>query len=207
MLIKLLRFEIIVFIAIYIIWYCFVVLLPRFEKKVDYEQEKEYYHYFLIPCLNEELVIADTIKFWNRHLNKSHNIRILLINDGSTDQTQQIIEAAIAGNPQFSLLNRVAPNAQTGKGDALNYAYSKVVSEVTQLNLDMEQVLITIFDADAIVYDGYLEEVEANFAVKDIALVQARVSILNKDKWLGLMQDIDFFTCVDGIQNFREKLC
>lgn len=206
MLIQLLKIDAILFIAIYIIWYCLVVLLPRFQQPVDYEQEALYHHYFMIPCLNEETVIADTISFWNKHIERNPKIRIFLINDASSDNTKQVIEENISGNPHYVLVNRVKPNAQTGKGDALNYAYNQIVEEVEERKLDPMQVIITIFDADAVVYDGYLEEVEANFALPEIALVQARVAILNKNKWLGLMQDIDFYTCVDGIQNLREKL-
>lgn len=206
MIMILLKLDITVFIATYVIWYCLVILLPRFNQYVDYEQDELYYHYFLIPCLNEETVIADTISFWNEHIKRNPLIRIMLINDASTDNTKEVIERAIEGNQNYTLVNRVKPNAQTGKGDALNYAYSQVVAEVHSRHLDPKQVLITIFDADAVVYDEYLTEVEANFALPEIALVQARVAILNKNKWLGKMQDIDFYTCVDGIQNLREKL-
>lgn len=195
------------FIAIYVFWYSLVVLLPRFKQEFDYDQELPYFHYFLIPCLDEEVVIADTIAFWKTRIANKPNVKIFLINDASSDRTKEIIEQSIIDDSKFVLVDRVKPDAQTGKGDALNCAYKLIVEEVKKLDIDSNQVLITIFDADAIVYEGYIEEVEANFSNSEIALVQARVSILNKNKWLGLMQDIDFYTCVDGIQNLREKLC
>lgn len=204
--INILQFDTILFLIIYLIWFCLVILLPR--KKIDkiYLENTEYKHYFLIPCLNEEVVITNTIDFWEGVIKNNSRINIIFINDDSEDNTELLISQKISGKKQFQLLNRRKPHAQTGKGNALNFAYQNVISEVKKQNFDSTQVLITIFDADAIIRPNYIHELETHFNDQSIALVQARVSIINKEKWLGLMQDIDFFTCVDGIQNFREHL-
>lgn len=201
-----LKFNTILFLIIYVIWYFLVVLIPRKKVEIDYSKNDKYHHYFLIPCLNEAGVIADTIRFWDKTLVKYPNIQILLIDDASDDDTNQIIKNAIANKKQYQLIERKKPNAQTGKGDALNYAYQFVLSEIKRNNYDFEKSIVTVFDADAIILENYINELEANFSPKNIALVQARVAIINKEKWLGLMQDIDFYTCVDGIQNLRESL-
>ncbi len=206
MFINILRFDTILFVIIYIIWYVLVVLFPRQKQEVSYEQTKKYHHYFLIPCLNEEAVIADTIKFWNKRMEQRDNIKIYLINDASEDNTLQLMKNLVGNDSRYIIVDRKKPNAQTGKGDALNYAYKKVLDDVKANNYDTTQTLITIFDADALIKEEYLSDLEANFYVEEIALVQARVAIINRNKWLGKMQDIDFYTCVDGIQNFRELL-
>lgn len=206
MFIDVLKFNTVIFILIYIFWYALVILKPRRHTSVNYEHGVDYKHYFLIPCLNEEAVIADTIIFWDKIISNNPNVRIFLIDDASDDMTAKIIEQSIKNKKNYRLIKRTKPNAQTGKGDALNYAYQQVLIEVHDRNLNPENTLITIFDADAIIKKNYLRELEANFSEKNIALVQARVSIINSEKWIGLMQEIDFYTCVDGIQNFRETL-
>ncbi len=206
MFIKILRFDTMIFVLVYIIWYALVVLFPRQKQKLSYEQSASYHHYFLIPCLNEEAVIADTIKFWNQLMQKNDNIKIYLINDASDDQTLAIMQKLVGNDSRYVIVDRQKPNAQTGKGDALNYAYEMVVKDVKENSYELDKTLITIFDADALIKSQYLADLEANFYLDEIALVQARVAIINRKKWLGMMQDIDFYTCVDGIQNFREIL-
>ncbi len=205
MFISILRFDTLLFILIYIVWYVLVIIKPRKKMFVDYDQKVKYHHYFMIPCLNEEAVIAETIKFWDQIIDEHPDIKILLINDASEDDTESIIRTSIKGKGNYQLVNRVKPNAQTGKGDALNYAYQKILRDVKENDLTLEQCLITIFDADAIIKMDYLDNLEANFALDEIALVQSRIAIINRNTWLGLMQDIDFYTCVDGIQNLRES--
>jgi len=73
----------------------------------------------LIPCLNEGKVIAATVK--NLLSLKMPNTKVVVINDGSTDNTLEILNGIKSRH--LIILNRVYPNARQGKGQALNYAY------------------------------------------------------------------------------------
>lgn len=52
------------------------------------------------------------------------NLDIYVIDDASIDNTVQEVEE-FQGNKRFHLLQRFQPEAQQGKGEALNWAYKK----------------------------------------------------------------------------------
>ena len=70
----------------------------------------------LIPAYNEERVIARSIA----HILKSHygNLEVIVVDDGSSDATAQIVNVAFADDPRVQLL--VIPNG--GKANAINTA-------------------------------------------------------------------------------------
>src|SRR5437763_3461367 len=70
---------------------------------------------FLVPCLNEELVIGRSL---DRLLALPNpNFAVLVIDDGSDDATADIVESY--DDPRVLLLRRSAPNARQGKGQRL----------------------------------------------------------------------------------------
>jgi len=49
----------------------------------------------IIPCFNEEIIIADSIKKIDKwSTNKSFEIEILIVNNASTDHTKKILQEA-----------------------------------------------------------------------------------------------------------------
>ena len=74
----------------------------------------------IIPCLNEEEVIGKTLQ---RLTSLSGPPRaVMVIDDGSEDETGNIVKEWAKTNPNVWLLQRVAPNCRKGKGAALNNA-------------------------------------------------------------------------------------
>ena len=57
----------------------------------------------LVPCYNEELRIPETLEFLTKwkESNQNINTEIMIVNDGSTDQTEKIIKES----PKFTELN------------------------------------------------------------------------------------------------------
>ncbi|MGH2162244.1 glycosyltransferase, partial [Enterococcus faecalis] len=82
-----------------------------------------FFCYFLVPCVNEEKVIGETLKNLVALPIKK---KIIAIDDGSTDQTKAMMDS-IAGPIQ--VLSRQFPNAQQGKGAALNHAFQIVLTD------------------------------------------------------------------------------
>src|SRR4051812_30287129 len=74
---------------------------------------------FLVPCLNEELVIGRTIERLLALPNE--NFVVMVIDDGSDDMTAQL--AAQYDPDRVWVLRRFGADARLGKGEALNDAY------------------------------------------------------------------------------------
>ena len=90
----------------------------------------------LVPCHNEGRVIAHTINALQKLDYPADKIEFLLINDGSTDNTAEVIRG-FAADPRVRLLEVPAPLSARGKSGALNYALSQA-----------RHPLIAIYDAD-----------------------------------------------------------
>lgn len=91
----------------------------------------------LIPAHNEEKVIRRTVESMTRLVYPHGKLRILVINDGSSDRTREIIMDLAQFDPRVSLYD--VPQGQGGKGKsrALNLGIRQVESEI-----------VAIYDAD-----------------------------------------------------------
>ncbi len=150
--------------------------------------------YVFIPCMNEEVVIADTL----RSLLKSDypNLHIIVIDDDSADKTAEIVKSFT--DPRLKLLSRRKPNAQLGKGKALNYAF-----EYLKNNEDLSKdALIAIMDADTEVDHDYFYSVNYCFdQVRDLTGLQSKVRISNTI--YDHAQDIEFGEIIHATQSVR----
>ena len=80
----------------------------------------------LIPAHNEEKVIRRTVESMCRLEYPADRLRIMVINDGSTDGTQEIVQELAAADPRVVLFD--VPRGQGGKGKsrALNLGIREV---------------------------------------------------------------------------------
>src|SRR5438270_5198444 len=109
---------------------------------------------FVVPCLNEELVIARSL---DRLLAMpSSDFAVLVVDDGSEDATADIVRTY--EGDRVWLLQRTAPNARQGKGEALNAAYRHLLHE-RALPVPAEDVVLCVVDADGRLADNALFEV------------------------------------------------
>jgi cellulose synthase/poly-beta-1,6-N-acetylglucosamine synthase-like glycosyltransferase len=91
----------------------------------------------LIPAHNEEKVIAGTIASMLQLEYPANMLNVLVINDGSTDRTREIIRQAAEHDPRVRLFDVPPGEGGKGKSRALNLAMAQVSSEV-----------IAVYDAD-----------------------------------------------------------
>jgi cellulose synthase/poly-beta-1,6-N-acetylglucosamine synthase-like glycosyltransferase len=91
----------------------------------------------LIPAHNEGKVIAATIESMLRLEYPEDRLRILVINDGSTDGTRDIILGAAARDRRVMVFDVPRGEGGRGKSRALNLAMARVTSEV-----------VAVYDAD-----------------------------------------------------------
>jgi cellulose synthase/poly-beta-1,6-N-acetylglucosamine synthase-like glycosyltransferase len=97
----------------------FMVILSRRSIHHPESNPADLLFLFVVPCLNEELVIGPTIE--NLLCVRGRNTHVIVIDDGSTDRTAAI--ARSYRDQGVTVLTRRPPNAGQGKGRALNTAY------------------------------------------------------------------------------------
>lgn len=151
-----------------------------------------YQVYALVPCLDEARVIGGTVA----QLLHQPEIRVLVIDDACTDGTgaRALAAADLAGHPdRVEVLTRTLPQAQRGKGDALNAGLLRVRERVSAESADPDRVVICVMDADGRLSPGAMAGAVAGFADPQVGGVQLAVRIRNRDRWITRFQDIEFW--------------
>lgn len=148
----------------------------------------ELYVWFLIPCLNEEMVIANTV----RCLVANPGARVIVVDDASDDGT--VDAAHSAGGDAVRVVQRRLPEARQGKGPALNRGYRVLCEEVAAAGIDPRCVLVTVMDADGRLSDGALGHVAPLFDDPEVGGAQLAVRIRNRsNSLLATFQDFEFW--------------
>jgi cellulose synthase/poly-beta-1,6-N-acetylglucosamine synthase-like glycosyltransferase/peptidoglycan/xylan/chitin deacetylase (PgdA/CDA1 family)/spore germination protein YaaH len=141
----------------------------------------------LIPAYNEEKVIARTIR--SVLMSNYKNIRIIVIDDGSSDNTYKIAsetyEKEIAAG-RVSVLTK--PNG--GKADALNFA-------LTQTD---EEIYVGI-DADGVIAHDAITRLVGHFANPHIGAVAGNAKVGNRVNLWTRWQALEYITS----QNFERR--
>ncbi|MEM3405402.1 MAG: glycosyltransferase [Candidatus Pacearchaeota archaeon] len=140
------------------------------------KSNKRYSVSVLIPAYNEEDSIEETLK----HVLKSDydNIKeIIVINDGSTDNTKKIVENIIKKEKLVKLLDK----KNSGKADSLNQAIKIAKGE-----------LVLILDADSYICEDAIRKMVGLFDDKKVASVTGRILVKNKEKLLERLQAAEY---------------
>jgi cellulose synthase/poly-beta-1,6-N-acetylglucosamine synthase-like glycosyltransferase len=121
----------------------------------------------LVAAHNEQAVIADSLRALLEVDYPRERLRIMPVNDRSTDATQRIIDDICAANP-----GRITPfhrrEGKPGKAAALKDATVLVDSDI-----------LIVFDADYVPGRGLLRQLVAPFFDPEIGAVMGRVVPLN----------------------------
>ncbi len=135
----------------------------------------------IVPCWNETTTIASTVKSLLALDYPTDKLSIVLVNDGSTDDTPQAM-AFFADNPQITIIHK----ENGGKHTALNAGIAA--------SPDAE--LIGCLDADSFVESDALREIVTCFAKPEVMAATASMSV-HKPK--TLMQRMQYAEYVFGI--------
>lgn len=100
--------------------------------------------HFVVPCRDEESVIAGTIEYLGDTFPTAH---VWVIDDDSHDTTAAIIQRYAARDPRVHLIQRRLPEARQGKAHALNRAYHDIGAWLPP-DTDRSRVVIAVVDAD-----------------------------------------------------------
>lgn len=131
----------------------------------------------VVPAYNEAQVIGRTI---DGLLDSDYpDFRILVIDDGSSDQTAAVVDEIAARHPQVSLIS--TPNQ--GKCAALDLGFAEASAE-----------FVVTIDADTIVLPGTLRQLIAPFVDEDVDAVCGNVQVGNVRNLLTRFQDVEYVT-------------
>ncbi|WP_279126188.1 glycosyltransferase family 2 protein [Lactobacillus taiwanensis] len=194
-------------IFIYVLWVVLLIIWGKntksFLSKNISKIDPKYHLVVLVPAMNEEAVISRTIKQFLKSTAGLSQVEMVIIDDDSSDKTSSITKMVISQEKtdRVKLLERKKPNAQIGKGEALNWAYSRLIS---QNNYDPRYLIIEVMDADAyMTAKGYRKILQYFSLDENLDLLQTRVGMIKITNWLHILQDIEFALINDWIQNTR----
>ncbi len=136
----------------------------------------------LIPAHNEEIGITKTI---TSVLETNYSkLEIIVVNDGSTDSTHNMITEFIAHyrkNEHAKASIEYIALRNGGKARALNQALKKATGEI----------IITI-DADSVMDPATIQNMVKRFTGPKVAAVAGNVIIGNRKKTIGLIQQLEY---------------
>jgi cellulose synthase/poly-beta-1,6-N-acetylglucosamine synthase-like glycosyltransferase/peptidoglycan/xylan/chitin deacetylase (PgdA/CDA1 family) len=141
----------------------------------------------LIPAYNEEKVVVRTIR--SVMMSNYKNIRVIVIDDGSTDNTYRAaMDAYPADIASGRLTVLTKPNG--GKADALNFAVDRIT----------EDVYIGI-DADGVIAHDAITNLVCHFANPRIGAVAGNAKVGNRVNLWTRWQALEYITS----QNFERR--
>lgn len=153
----------------------------------------------LVPAHNEENTIENCVHSLanlNYSLNGEKNFEVIVINDGSNDNTATLLNKLENELDIFKVMTRKPPHAGKGKGYVLNDGLKYAKGE-----------LIAVFDADAVVEPDFLDLIVPYMNKKGVAGVQSRVKMYNKNEnLLTNLQHIEFSIYGDVLLKARDML-
>lgn len=115
--------------------------------------------YIIIPAHNEESSIGLTLDSLVKQTLKPK--RIVVVNDNSTDNTQDIVEAYCTKHSWIELINSKSTNEHLPGTKIINAFYKGYAA------LDANYDVICKFDADLIFPNNYLEQLSMHFSKND----------------------------------------
>ena len=129
----------------------------------------------LIAAYNEEKVIAKTIRSL---LNADYsNFEIVVVNDGSTDNTNSVVRRMYSRDPRVRLLRQ----ANGGKAAALNRAIAEARHEI-----------LICLDADTILASGAISSLVRHFNDPNVGAVSGNAKVGNRRGWLTRFQSLEY---------------
>lgn len=140
----------------------------------------------IVPVFNEEKTILKTLKSLKEVDYPKNKLNVIVSNDGSTDDTVEIVNNFVKNNANFSLVSGV----NSGKGFAVNKALNKINSD-----------FFIVVDADSRIKSDAFKKAVRYFTDEKVGAVISRVVV---DKPKNLLQRMQFFEYI--ISNMLRKI-
>ena len=131
----------------------------------------------LVPAYNEEDVIVRTVR--SALAGDYRNIEVVVVNDGSSDRTGELLDAHFGGDPRVRILHQ----SNRGKSAALTLALREAHNDI----------VVTI-DADTSIAPDAIGKLVRHFADSRIGAVAGNVKVGNRTSWLTRWQALEYIT-------------
>lgn len=131
----------------------------------------------VIAAYNEEKVILNTVE---SVLRSTHSdLKILIVDDGSTDGTYELCKSRLAGNPRVAVITQ----SNRGKAAALNNGFRLLDTDI-----------IVALDADTIFLNDTIELLVRHFDDQLVAAVSGNAKVGNRETVLTKLQALEYIT-------------
>jgi cellulose synthase/poly-beta-1,6-N-acetylglucosamine synthase-like glycosyltransferase len=148
--------------------------LPRYNPKVS----------VIIPAWNEGVGVIKTIE--SVLSNGYDNVQVVVVNDGSTDDSDKTIRAfiddVVKTTPRLAEKITYKYNKHGGKGVALNAG----------IKLAKGDIIMTV-DADSALKRGSIQNLTKYYLDEEIMAVVGNVEVVNAHTLVGLAQQMEYF--------------
>ena len=141
----------------------------------------------LVPAFNEEKVIERTVRSVLESDYK--NLRVIVIDDGSTDATLEVTRAAFAKEIAAGRVT-VLTKANSGKADALDFGLEEVTEE-----------LFVGIDADTIIAPDAISRLVPHFSNPKVGAIAGNAKVGNRVNLWTRWQALEYITS----QNFERR--
>ncbi len=171
----------IAFIALYIsiVWLNFLYLgITNPKQKAPKNLPKTT---IVVPAYNEEKTILTTLKSITKLNYPEEKLEVIVVNDGSKDNTKKVVQKFIKKHRNFSLLDK----KNEGKAEALNSAIKIATGE-----------LFACVDADSVVEEDSLANAIHNFSKPKVAAVISSIQIYQPKNIYEKLQKIEYVMAV-----------
>lgn len=164
------------FVGLYMLLLFIFIFIKNSDKFYLYPKVKKIYSISaIIPAYNEEDSIEKTV---NAVYKSKYPVKeIIVINDGSTDKTGQILEKLSKIIPTLKVINK----KNSGKADSLNKGIALAKSE-----------LIAVIDSDSYPMPDSIEKMVGYFNDSNIGSVTSTILVTNKDKFIERLQAMEY---------------
>jgi cellulose synthase/poly-beta-1,6-N-acetylglucosamine synthase-like glycosyltransferase len=167
--------------------YCFMLFLAVFpyllqnNKKQKIIFQKAVFVSVVVAARNEEKNITKLLDTLSSQHYPAENYEVLIVNDNSSDNTQEFIENYLAENTIITAHVFHIKNASPSKKYALEYAVSKAKGEI---------ILFT--DADCLVDEDWISSYAALFQNKKLQFATGKIHLLGKKNLLYAFQQMEW---------------
>lgn len=131
----------------------------------------------IVPAFNEEDKIKETIESLIAVDYPKNLLEIIIVNDGSKDRTDEIIEEYARRGEVIYIKNEV----NLGKAESLNKGIKEAKSE-----------FVACIDADTILKEDAIKKTIGYFNDKSVGATIVRVKVRNPKNWLERLIDIEY---------------
>ncbi len=192
------------------------ILVPFFRAKpAGTGDPAQYDWHVIVPCLNEEAVIATTVR---RLLADFPTVTVWCVDDASSDGTGAILAGLEARDERVRVIRRRLPLAQQGKGAALNAAWRAINTAVSK-HANRKSTIVAVLDADSELHGDCFNilTAPAYFGDPDVSAIQIEVRMNHAHLGAGIdrpgplqrilvrMQDMEFRGPISAMQQLRRR--